>query len=693
MADSIEIASAYVSLTTKMPGVKKDVEASLGEAEGASEAAGARSGAKFGAALAAGIVAAAVVVAASVAGLYKAGDVFDDVSDTIRIGTGASGDALEGLIDVANRVGATVPAQFGKIGSTVADLNTRLGLSGDTLQTVASQYLEAGRLLKEDVDIQATTGAFNAFQIKGEDVSAALDTLFRVSQATGLGINQLASTVQTSAPLVQNLGFSFADTAALVGSLDKAGLDANKMLATLGPGLVNMAKDGEQPAEVFPRIISQLQAFVDAGDVASAIDLAGGIFGTRGAAQFVGALQSGVVNLDDLTAAAGLTQDTILGLAAETSDAAEGWQVFKNNALLAIQPVANAVFGLAGGGMAKLVEWAQANGPAIAGFFSQLGVVFGPLIDQALQLWTQMSPLSILFKTLQPILPVLLSAFAPLGPILAQLAELVGGLVAQIVPLVASIVAQLLPAILPLIGIFLEIAAAILPILSSLLPPLIDLLGVVLTPIIDILSVTLMALAPIFDLVGASITIVSGILQILAEIFGGVVKTVMALMKGDLSSIPGIWSGIWDKVVAIVRDAWGGVIDFAESGVNGLIDLINGLIGGINKGLSSVGLPTMALVGHVNWQGAKFADGAFVSAGHGGVLAQIGEGRYSEVVQPIGGPKFDQFVDSIASKLNTGDGVDSDKPTRLAREDLDYLVRELAALLRLQSHQGGASHG
>ena len=62
MADAIEIASAYVALTTKMPGVKQDIAASLGDAEGVSKDAGSKAGKGFGLALVAGITAAAVAV-------------------------------------------------------------------------------------------------------------------------------------------------------------------------------------------------------------------------------------------------------------------------------------------------------------------------------------------------------------------------------------------------------------------------------------------------------------------------------------------------------------------------------------------------------------------------------------------------------------------------------------------------------
>ena len=77
---------------------------------------------------------------------------------------------LEGLVGIAKGVGSNIPAEFSAIGPVVADLNTRLGLSGDTLRVVASQYLEAGRILGQDVDIQKTSAAFSAF---GSSVRAA----------------------------------------------------------------------------------------------------------------------------------------------------------------------------------------------------------------------------------------------------------------------------------------------------------------------------------------------------------------------------------------------------------------------------------------------------------------------------------------------------------------------------------------
>lgn len=331
-------------------------------------------------------------------GLYEVGGIFDDLGDTIRTGTGATGDALDGLIGVAEQVGAKVPAEFDKIGPVVADLNTRLGLSGDVLETVASQYLEAGRILGEDVDIAATSAAFSAFKIEGDAVVGAMDLLFQVSQATGVGMNDLAKQVQDNAPAMQNLGFSFEETTALVGQLDKAGLESTATLNAMSKGLVTLAKDGEEPQEAFRRVTGEIDAMIAKGDVAGAIDLASGIFGTRAASQFVGAVQSGTLELDNLVGSLGATEDTILGVGEDTADFAESWQLVKNNALLALEPLGSQVFGMLGDTLGDLMphiqafaDWTKENPDLVKGVAIGLGILAGALGVAAAAQWVMNS--------------------------------------------------------------------------------------------------------------------------------------------------------------------------------------------------------------------------------------------------------------------------------------------------------------
>lgn len=379
---SVELATGYFQLVPSMQGSEKKITDEITDAvTGASDKAGSEGGKRLSEKLAEGLSGWAVpalaggLLAGLGKGLYEVGATFDDVNDTIRVGTGASGEALQGMVDIAKRIGRSVPVEYSKIGSVVADLNTRLGLSGDTLEKVASQYLEAGRMLGQDVNIQKTTAAFSAFGIQGEQVIDAMDNLFRVSQATGVGMNELASAAQQAAPSMKTLGFSFDDTIAMVGAFDKAGLNSTAVMASLSKGLVTLAKKGEEPKAAFKRVTGEIQGFLEKGNEAAALELASKIFGTRGAMQFVEAMKSGQLSASDMMGSIGATDDSILGLAEETMDFAEQWTLLKNRALEALEPLGSQVFTWLGDTVAELIPKFQ----ELCNWVSQNTWVFGAL--------------------------------------------------------------------------------------------------------------------------------------------------------------------------------------------------------------------------------------------------------------------------------------------------------------------------
>lgn len=348
---SVELATGYYQLVPSMKGNK---EAIVGEITGAvndgADKAGKEGGARLSTRLTEGLKGSSLAalgagMAAGIgAALYKVGETFDEVTDTIRTGTGATGEVLDGLVEVAKRVGSTTPAEFSKIAPVVADLNTRLGLTGEDLETVAKQVLEAGRLLGQDVDISKTTAAFSAFGLEAKQIPGAMDDLFRVSQATGLGFNDLAQKTAQAAPTMKALGFGFQDTAAMIGAFDKAGLNSSQIMTSMTKGLTTLAKSGEEPKEAFKRVTGEIGSYIQSGNEAAALNLASKLFGTRGATQFVEALKQGKIGADDMMKSIGATDDTILGVAGETSDFAEKWQIVQNNAQLALEPLGSAVF-------------------------------------------------------------------------------------------------------------------------------------------------------------------------------------------------------------------------------------------------------------------------------------------------------------------------------------------------------------
>lgn len=278
--------------------------------------------------------------------LYDVGSAFDDMYDTLRVGTGASGEAFDELSESARRVADTVPAMDGgldQIGTTMADLNTRLGVAGEPLEELTSQFVQLQNMGIE-ADINDVAGSFQQFGITAEQTPDALDTLFQISQATGRSITELTGNLSKSGPALQQFGFGLDESAGLLGALDKAGLDSEKTLGDMTKALGVFAKKGEDPQKALWGTISQIDELTKAGKNAEAIDLSNSIFGNRGGSGFVAAVQSGKFEYDDFMESIGASSDTILGVADETADFAEKWQLVKQQGMLAIEPLATAVF-------------------------------------------------------------------------------------------------------------------------------------------------------------------------------------------------------------------------------------------------------------------------------------------------------------------------------------------------------------
>lgn len=344
--DLIPSAKGFVAAVTKIT-------------DPAMVSAGASGGRKFGKAMAEEIAAFAVPVA--IAGvLFKIGSAFNQMEDTIRVGTGATGKQLQGLVAEATNIGKVIPASFADIGTTIVGVTTRLGLTGTTLDTFTKQFLEAGRVTKTALDMNAITGSLTAFNITGSATSGALDNLFQVSQKTGVGMNDLASAIKQGAPSLQQFGFSFRDSAAFIGALDKAGIGTTQTLFGLNSALIHFAKAGRDPAAALNTTVTAIEAFTKAGNDAAALKLAGSIFGIRGASQFVDAVKTGTVNLNDMFESLKAGSDTILQAGTETQHFREQWDLFRNNVMATVKPEADAMFKAFTDGM----KWLNSDGIA-----------------------------------------------------------------------------------------------------------------------------------------------------------------------------------------------------------------------------------------------------------------------------------------------------------------------------------------
>jgi hypothetical protein len=262
---------------------------------------------------------------------YMAGSAIDDALDTIRMRTGQTGEALAGLEGDFKRVFASVPDDAGRASQAIAELSTRTGQTGPGLQALATQVLTLSRLTKSDLGstIASTTRLFGDWSIAVDKQAGTLDQLFRASQATGIGVDKLAGQmVQFGAPLRQ-LGFSFEESAALMASFERDGVNAELVLGSLRRGLSNFAKEGKDAPTAIRAVIAEIQRL---GPGAKATALAMATFGSKAGPDMAAAITEGRFAIDTLMGRIKDGEETVSSAAKATDGLSETLARLRNTA-------------------------------------------------------------------------------------------------------------------------------------------------------------------------------------------------------------------------------------------------------------------------------------------------------------------------------------------------------------------------
>lgn len=285
--------------------------------------------------------------------------------------------------------------------------------------------------------------------------------------------------------------------------------------------------------------------------------------------------------------------------------------------------------------------------------FDQLAPVFAPLAKQVFDLYTQFSPMALIFKSLLPVLPVLVGALVDLGvavggalgkalgqilPLISKIAGMLAGELAKVVVTLVPIVVQLatslggflgkaietlLPVVMQLVSFIGDLLVAVLPIIDPilqlvmaflpLLDPLLQLVGAILPPLVALLTGILdPVLALTTALIAYLVPAITGVVEAITGILKPAIDLISGVLSGLIDFITGVFTGNWDQ-------AWGGIVKIFTSqfeglkgillGVmNGVIDIINGIIGGIAGVTQSI---SQATGGAINFNVQKLSHLSF----------------------------------------------------------------------------------
>lgn len=428
MADSVEIAKAYVQIVPSMEGAQGAISQGLtglpAEAGKVGQGMGSEMLGGLEGMLGKFVLPAAIVAAVAEVGklMFDLGETFDGAYDAIRTGTGATGAELDSLEQSFLNVKSTVPAATQDIADALAELNTRTGATGETLEQLTTQFMELDEI-GYSMDIDKATGMFNAWGISADEMGGKLDELFIVSQSTGVGMDDLAGALSRNASSMKELGFSFEESAALAGQFDKAGLDASGMMSKLSKSMTTLAKDGKEPAEAFRESMDAMQGLIDQGDRAAAVDMASELFGTRGAPEFIQALETGALDVDGLVSSMEGANGAISENAEGTRSWGESLEILKNKIEVALEPLASGIFEGLSFVLDQIVQGVDAAGGA-----------FQTMYDTIMANETVQEILAALGDTMTAIgdagsaaFALVMDAMNALSPIIQPIADVVGG--------------------------------------------------------------------------------------------------------------------------------------------------------------------------------------------------------------------------------------------------------------------------
>ncbi|NLH01184.1 MAG: phage tail tape measure protein [Clostridiales bacterium] len=538
-----------------------------------------------------GTVAIGTGIAVAKAGKYllELGTSFDGATDAIRIGTGATGEALEGLQADFDAVYSSVPTSMENAGQAIADYNTRLGLTGPQLQEISKQALQVSDMLGEDLSgvIQESSQAFQQWNIDSDDMSSAMDHVFKVSQSTGTGFTALLENTQKFGPQLQEMGYSFESATALIGQLDKAGVNTEEVLGAMKKSVVALAKDGISASDGLTMYYEKIQ---NAGSAAEAAAIASEVFGSKAGSTMAAAIRDGTLSVSDFTAELAANGETIQGAAEDTYDFADRLAIMKQDLEVALKPLANTVFD----GLNKFMPVLQKLMEKIVPVISKAAEAAMPFVDDFLMgaagLLEELIPM--LSDLSEDIFPIFSDLIANLLPPVLDLARALLPPLMQIVTAILPPIASVLSAILPLMT---QIISTIMPVFNQLINALLP----IITPILDITTqllndVIMPLLPPLLQIVQSILPLVTSLLT-----------PILPILKSIAPAISAIASALGTVVGWIAK-----VVEWVSSGLGWVVDLVTGkakagkvegfATGGFTDGVSIAGedprYPTEAII-------------------------------------------------------------------------------------------------
>lgn len=526
----------------------------------------------------------------------------DEGMDIIVTKTGAGGEALQGMQDVANEIATSLPTDFSTVGNAVGEVNTQFQLTGDALKSASEDIIKFSEINGSDVTnstIQSKQ-ALEAYGMTVDDLSKALDSTTFVAQATGVSVDDLMKKATDGAPQIKLLGLSFEEAVTLVGQLEQHGVDSSAALSGLTKAAGVYAKQGKSMNEGLKQTIDSIK---NSKSETEALSIAMEIFGAKKAPQMVDAIKRGALSFEDL----GKTAQESAGLVSNTYEATldpiDKFQTAQNSVTLAMSEVGAAiaevlapVFEMLGNIVKQVAEWFS----GLPGPIKEFIVIIGAVV-------TAVGVLAPIFFSLQAIFTTSIGAMITAAlPIIGIVAGIVAAISAVVIVLkylwetnegFRNAVTAVWEAISSVINtVVSEISNFIMSIFGTVVTwwtenqELIrSITDAVWTGISAIISAAMTVLGPLIEGAWNNIQIItSTVWEVIKTVVETAINVVLGVIKAVMQILTGDWSGAWETIKSVGETIWNGIASVIGTIFNGIAQVLSNIWNTISTVASNV---------------------------------------------------------------------------------------------------------
>ena len=529
----------------------------------------------------------------------------DEGMDTIVTKTGATGDGLKEMQDIASGIATTIPTDFSKAGEAVGEVNTQFGLTGDALKDVSVEMIKFAEINGTDITNSTISSrkAIEAYGLGVQDLSTVLDSTTYVAQLTGVSVDDLMKKAIEGAPQIKMLGLSFDEGVALLGQFETSGIDASAALSGMTKAAGSYAKEGKTLKQGLTETIEKIK---NTSNETEAMGLAMEIFGSKKAPQMIDAIKRGAFDFTTFAGTAENAAGTVSTTFEDTLDPIDKFTTAQNSVTLAMS------------------ELGAAIAEVLAPVFEALGNIVKQVAEWFSGLPDPIKEFVVILGTVVSVVGILVPIFLTLQAAATALGVSIGAMITAALPIIATAaaIAAAVAAVVVILKYLWEtnegfrnavtvvweaISSVINTVVNEISNFIMSIFGTVVTwwtenqelirsitdavwnGISAIISAAMTVLGPLIEGGWNTIQIItSTVWEVIKTVVETAINVVLGIIKAVMQILTGDWSGAWETIKSVGETIWNGIASVIGTIFNGIAQVLSNIWNTISTVASTV---------------------------------------------------------------------------------------------------------